>query len=224
VAAGPERVSDFGELRVEAFVTGTWSEICYVVTDLSAAETAVIDPGDEPERLLAHIENCGYRVRLILCTHAHYDHVGAVAAISRHTELPCRLHHRDLPLLKRAPAYALGVERKSIPRVEAVEVFDDHAEFKMGTRSFESVLYPGHTPGGVCFRHGRLLFVGDTLLRGERGRTDLPGGDAGALEKSIDALLEEFEGDSLLLPGHGEPWTLDEARLWWAEQMAEPPR
>ena len=71
MAAGPDRVSDFGDVRVEAFVTGTWGEICYVVTDRTAAETAVIDPGDEAERLIAHIEARDHRVRLILLTHAH---------------------------------------------------------------------------------------------------------------------------------------------------------
>jgi hydroxyacylglutathione hydrolase len=218
VAAGPDRVSDFGDVRVEAFVTGTWREICYVVTDRAAPETAVIDPGDEHGRLIAHIEDRGQRVRLMLLTHAHYDHVGAVAALSRYTALPCHVHRGDLVLLRRAPLYALAFEQKSIPLPKAVEVFDDRTKFELGARAFESVPCPGHTPGSVCFRYGDLLFVGDTLLQGERGRTDLPGGDVGALEKSIAVLLEEFEGDLVLFPGHGEPWTLDEARRWWAEQ------
>jgi glyoxylase-like metal-dependent hydrolase (beta-lactamase superfamily II) len=224
MAAGPDRVSDFGDVRVEAFVTGTWNEICYVVTDRTAAETAVIDPGDEHERLIAHIEARGHRVRLILLTHAHYDHVGAVAALSRHTGLPCHVHRSDRVLLRRAPLYALSVEQKSIPLPKAVEAFDDGAKFELGARSFECAPCPGHTPGSVCFRYGDLLFVGDTLLRGERGRTDLPGGDAGVLEKSIAALLEQFEGDLALFPGHGEPWTLDEARHWWGEQEDRGPR
>ena len=219
MAAGPDRVSDFDDVRVETFVTGTWREVCYVVTDRAASESAVVDPGDEHERLITHIEDCGHRVRLMLLTHAHYDHVGAVAALSRHTGLPCRVHRGDLVLLRRAPLYALAFEQKSIPLPEAVEAFGDRAEFSLGERAFESVPCPGHTPGSVCFRYGDLLFVGDTILRGgERGRTDLPGGDAGALEGSIAALIEEFEGDLVLFPGHGEPWTLGEARRWWAEQ------
>jgi hydroxyacylglutathione hydrolase len=224
MGAGPDRVSDFGDVRVELFVTGTWQENCYVVTDHTAAESAVIDPGDEHERLIAHIEGRGHPVRLILCTHAHYDHVGAVAALSRHTDLPCHVHRGDLKLLRRAPLYSLGVEQKSIPLPKAVEAFDDGAKFELGARSFECVPCPGHTPGSVCLRYGDLLFVGDTLLRGQRGRTDLPGGDADLLERSIAALLERFEGDLVLFPGHGEPWTLDEARRWWAEQRAGEPR
>jgi glyoxylase-like metal-dependent hydrolase (beta-lactamase superfamily II) len=213
-------VTDFGDVRVEAFVTGTWRENCYLVTDRSAGETAVIDPGDEHERLIAHIEEQGQRVRLILCTHAHYDHVGAAVALSRHTQLPCHVHHLDLLLLRRAPLYALSFEQKSIPLPKAVESFDDRAVFELGARVFESASYPGHTPGSTCFRYGNLLFVGDTLLQGKRGRTDLPGGDAAALDASIAALLREFEGDCVLLPGHGEPWTIEEARRWWASQGA----
>jgi hydroxyacylglutathione hydrolase len=218
VAAGPDRVSDFGDVRVEAFVTGTWRANCYVVTDQRAGESAVVDPGDEPERLIAHIEERGQRVRLILCTHAHYDHVGAAEALSRHTGLPCRVHRRDLALLRRAPLYALAVEKKSIPLAKAAEAFDDGAKFELGARAFECVPCAGHTPGSVCFRYGDLAFVGDTILRGERGRSDLPGGDAGQLEESIAALLGELEGNLVLYSGHGDPWTLDEARRWWAEQ------
>jgi len=216
--AGPDGVSDFGDVRVETFVTGTWRENCYVVTDRSAGESAVIDPGDEHERLIEHIEDRPHPVRLILCTHAHYDHVGSAAALSRHTGLPCRVHRRDLALLRRAPLYALAVEKRSIPLAKAVEIFDDGAKFELGARAFECVPCPGHTPGSVCFRYGDLAFVGDTILRGERGRTDLPGGDAGQLEESIAALLGKLEGDLVLYPGHGDPWTLDEARRWWAEQ------
>jgi glyoxylase-like metal-dependent hydrolase (beta-lactamase superfamily II) len=195
-----------------------------MVTDRSACETAVIDPGAEAERLIAHIEDRGHRVRLILCTHAHYDHVGAVAALSRHTRLPCHVHRGDLALLRRAPLYALGVEQKSIPLPKAVEAFDDRARFELGARSFESVPCPGHTPGSVCFRLGDLVFVGDTILQGERGRTDLPGGDAERLERSIEALLQELEGNPLLFSGHGEVWTLDEARRWWTEEGARESR
>lgn len=220
MASGPDRVIDCGDVRVEAFVTGTWRQICYMVTDRSAGETAVIDPGDEFERLIAHIDEQGQHVRQILCTHAHYDHVGAVVALSEHTGISCQVHHLDLVLLKRAPLYALSFERKSIPLPKAVEVFEDGATFELGARSFESATYPGHTPGSTCFRYGNLLFVGDTLLRGKRGRTDLPGGDAAALGKSISSILRDFDGDCVLLPGHGDPWSIEEARDWWAGQGA----
>jgi glyoxylase-like metal-dependent hydrolase (beta-lactamase superfamily II) len=220
VAAGPDFALEHGDLLVEAFVTGSWRENCYVVTDRAAGESAIIDPGDEHERLIAHLQGRGQRVRLILCTHAHYDHVGAVVELCRHTGLCCHVHREDLGLLRRAPAYALSFERRSIALARAVEAFGDRAEFALGQGVFEAVPCPGHTPGGTCFRHGNLLFVGDTILRGESGRTDLPGGDRQLLERSIAALLGEFEDACVLLPGHGEPWTVGEARVWWAEQGA----
>jgi hydroxyacylglutathione hydrolase len=218
VTSGPDFELDHGDLLVEGFVTGTWRENCYVVTDRGVGESAVIDPGDEHERLIAHLAGRGHRVRLLLCTHAHYDHVGAVVELSRHTGLPCRVHRRDRALLRRAPAYALGFERRVVALAREVEVFDDRAEFALGKGVFEAVPCPGHTPGGTCFRHGNLCFVGDTILRGQSGRTDLPGGDTRALVRSISALLGELDDDCLLLPGHGEPWTVGEARRWWAEQ------
>jgi len=220
VTAAPDRAIEYGDVSIETFVTGTWRENCYLVTDRSASETAVIDPGDEHERLIAYIEDRGYRVTLILLTHAHYDHVGAVVALSEQTGLPCHVHRDDQKLLKRAPLYALSFEKKKIPLPTSIELFDDCAKFELGSRVFESVPCPGHTPGGTCFRLENTLFVGDTILVGKRGRTDLPGGDAETLEASITALLGSFEGEFAIFPGHGNPWTLDEARRWWSEQGA----
>ena len=221
---GPDRTIEYGDLSIETFVTGTWRENCYFVTDRAASETAVIDPGDEHERLIAHIEQRGYRVTLILLTHAHYDHVGAVVALSEHTQLPCQVHRADQKLLKRAPLYALSFEKKKIPLPTSFQLFDDCAKFELGSRVFESMPCPGHTPGGTCFRLDDLLFVGDTILVGKRGRTDLPGGDAETLEASIARLLGELDGDFELFPGHGAPWTLAEARRWWAEQGEAKPK
>jgi hydroxyacylglutathione hydrolase len=218
VSAQPDRATSYGDVLIETFVTGTWRENCYFVTDRSASETAVIDPGDDHERLLAYIEERGYRVTLILLTHAHYDHVGAVVALSEHTGLPCHVHREDQRLLKRAPLYALSFEKKKIPLPTSIELFDDCAKFDIGSRAFESMPCPGHTPGGTCFRLENSLFVGDTILVGKRGRTDLPGGDADTLKSSITRLLGALDGDFAIFPGHGAQWTLDEARLWWAEQ------
>lgn len=220
MALKPDRTIDCGDVSIETFVTGTWRENCYFVTDRSASETAVIDPGDDHERLIAYIEERGYRVTLILLTHAHYDHVGAVVALSEHTGLPCQVHRDDQKLLKRAPLYALSFEKKKIPLPTAIEVFDDCAKFELGSRVFESVPCPGHTPGGTCFRLENALFVGDTILVEKRGRTDLPGGDAETLEASITALLGSFDGEFAIFPGHGNPWTLAEARRWWSEQRS----
>jgi glyoxylase-like metal-dependent hydrolase (beta-lactamase superfamily II) len=201
VAAGPDRTIDYGDLSIGTFVTGSWRENCYLVTDHSASVTAVIDPGDEHERL-----------------------IGTIVALSEYTGLACHVHHDDHKLLRRAPLYALSFENKKIPLPKSIELFDDGAKFEFGARCFESIPCPGHTPGGTCFRLGNLLFVGDTILVGKRGRTDLPGGDAEALEESITGLLGGVEGDFALFPGHGEPWTLEEARRWWAAEGARKSR
>ena len=130
MTVAPDRAIDYGDVSIETFVTGTWRENCYLVTDRSASETAVIDPGDDHERLIAYIEERGYRVTLILLTHAHYDHVGAVVALSEYTGLPCQVHRDDQKLLKRAPLYALSFEKRKIPLPTAIELFDDCAKFE----------------------------------------------------------------------------------------------
>ena len=190
-----------------------------MVTDRSAAESAVIDPGDEHERLIAHIEDRGHRVRLILCTHAHYDHVGAVAALSRHTAAS----------LSRAPRRSRALEARTAVRAGLRAEVDPAAEGGGGLRRPREIRAGG---AGLRVRAVPRPHAGERLLplRGSRSSWAIPSsrGSGGAptcreetpaaLERSIAALLEEFEGDLVLFPGHGEPWTLDEARRWWAEQ------
>ena len=146
MALHPDRAIDYGDVLIETFVTGTWRENCYFVTDRSASETVVIDPGDEHERLIAYIEDRGYRVTLILLTHAHYDHVGAVVALSEHTGLPCHVHRDDRKLLKRAPLYALSFEKKRILLPTSIELFDDCAKFELGSRGLQSSNFYKYAP------------------------------------------------------------------------------
>ena len=219
--AEPDRAIEFGDVSVETFVTGSWRENCYLVTDRTTSETAIIDPGDEHERLIAYIKDRGYNLKLMLLTHAHYDHIGAVVALSDFSGLPCQVHRDDQRLLRRAPLYALSFEKRKISVPEFIELFDDRAQFELGSQVFEAVPCPGHTPGGVCFRFGNLLFSGDTILVRKRGRTDLPGGDAKVLDASISKLLFEFDGDFTLFPGHGLTWSVEEARRWWADEGAD---
>ena len=221
MSAGSDSVLESGDVRVDTFVTGSWRENCYVVTERSSGDSAVIDPGDDAERIIAHVADSHLNVRFILCSHAHYDHVGAVVALCDHTDLPCHVHQEDTRLLKRAPLYAMSFEKRSIEVPKSVQAFENGDAFELGALSFRVFSSPGHTPGSVCFRYGDLLFAGDTILREKRGRTDLPGGDAAALEKSIDALLSAFEEDLVVLPGHGRPWSLDEARSWWAREKTQ---
>lgn len=187
-----------------------WRVNCYVL--LSGGEAAVIDPAGAIERIEAAVR--GARLRWILCTHGHYDHVAAAAQLCERATVPCSVHRDDGPLLRQAPLWAFRFERRSVAVPSRVEGFEAHSVFPLGDAEIRVIHTPGHSPGSVCFAFDDTIVTGDTLLRERHGRTDLPGSDAVMLERSIGGLCD-LPGDARLLPGHGDDWSLAEARQWW---------
>jgi glyoxylase-like metal-dependent hydrolase (beta-lactamase superfamily II) len=186
-------------------------------------EATIIDPGDEVEGLLAFAERNTLRIRSILLTHAHVDHVTGVAAAKRALGVPIYLHRDDLFL------YDAAVEQGAMfgLRVEAPPAVDEFytAGQIITVGDLEVVPHhtPGHCPGGVCLhvRRGAAsrqpsevdeLFVGDTLFAGSIGRTDLPGGDYDTLIRSIRTVLFAFDDAARVHPGHGPSTTIGHER------------
>jgi glyoxylase-like metal-dependent hydrolase (beta-lactamase superfamily II) len=190
-------------MKAYALTTGPLQENAYLVETPEGA--VFIDPGDEPERLLALAEGAGLNPRAILLTHAHFDHVGAVAPLVEALGLPVFLHPLDLPLYERAAEVAArwGVLIPRPPR--EVEPLEEG----MALFGFEVWHLPGHSPGHVAFldREGRQVFSGDLLFRGGIGRYDLPGADPKALFRSLKRLLS-LPPDTQVHPGHGPSTTL----------------
>lgn len=172
----------------------------------------IIDPGHDGERLAAELSRRALTPRLILLTHAHFDHIGAIPELQRrYPGLPVLVHPEDAkmfthPLNAYPPAYP------PISRPENVRDCRELAE--EGLRVIET---PGHTPGGCSyyFPAEKLLFTGDTLFAGSVGRTDLPGGDMGLLSRSLE-LLATLDDDTCVVPGHGPETTIA------AEKRANP--
>jgi glyoxylase-like metal-dependent hydrolase (beta-lactamase superfamily II) len=183
---------------------------CYVVSSVGGDAIAV-DPGDDFERIAAHIDAEGVRVRAVIATHAHYDHVGAVAALVQRYEAPFCMHPADEALLPRVNFYRYvlhGDGPVRMPEVDRPLVDGDSLSF--GALHVVAIHTPGHTRGSVCLDIGGELFTGDTLLEGKVGRTDLPGGDSEVLAASIARLAGRYPADTVLRPGHGERALLGE--------------
>lgn len=187
-----------------------WRVNCYVLR--SGDEAAVIDPAGGIEQIANALGEA--RLRWILCTHGHYDHVAAAMELCDRATVPCSIHRDDRLILSQAPLWALRFENRVVPLPAWVESFDANTLFPLGDETIQVIHTPGHSPGSVCFAFDDTIATGDTLLRERRGRTDLPTSDEAALEHSLRRLLD-LAGDARLLPGHGEDWTLAAARRWW---------
>ena len=187
-----------------------------------------IDPGDEVQSLVDHVERERLDVAAILLTHAHVDHVSGVAAAKRALGAPIWLHPADTWLYEHAVQQGamFGYRLEQPPPVD--RYYDGPGPIGFG--DYDVVVHhtPGHCPGNVCLQIGRRgergldLFVGDTLFAGSIGRTDLPGGDYETLMQAITGVLLPLGDDARVHPGHGPDTTIGHERrtndflLQWA--------
>jgi hydroxyacylglutathione hydrolase len=196
-------------LQLHRIVTGRWKENCYIAA--VDRDAVVVDPGGEFEQIRAYVGRESLRVHAVINTHAHYDHLGAVAATVAEYGVPFLLHPADVDLLKRANFYRtlfLGVDPIVVPTVDGD--LADGETLVFGALAIDVVHTPGHTPGSVCFAIEGALLTGDTIMAEHLGRTDLPGADRSALLGSIDRLAGRFAGETPIHPGHGPAAVLGE--------------
>jgi len=190
-------------VEVRAIPVGPLAENAYLAWE--GGRGVLIDPGAEPETLEAALGEAGFTPEAILLTHAHFDHVGAVAPLAEAHGLPVYLHAADLDLYRRAPeiARAYGLDLPPPPEPAG---FLDEGDQAFG---FRVLHLPGHSPGHLAFYRPEdgLIFVGDVLFRGAVGRYDLPGADREALLRSL-ARLAALPDATRVFPGHGEPTTI----------------
>jgi hydroxyacylglutathione hydrolase len=194
---------DPNEFMVKGIVVGVFQENCWVIGSRRTREGIVVDPGDEPERILALAKDLGVTVKLIVNTHAHVDHILAVPAVQRATGARFLLHPGDREIARaagRSAARFLGYTPAPVPEADAPLADGDVVE--VAGLQLRVVHTPGHTPGSVCFYTEGMLFSGDTLFRGSIGRTDLPGGDYSQIMTSIVDRLLALPDETIVLPGH----------------------
>lgn len=190
----------------------------YIVGCESTQEAVVIDPGDEVDSLLDVIGNRSLRVRSILLTHAHVDHVTGVSRAKQALHASVYLHRDDQFLYDAAPQQAafFGLHCDALPPID--RYYDLAEPLSFGDYEIGVHHTPGHCPGGVCLAIGRKgankddLFVGDTLFAGSIGRTDLPGGDYPTLIRSITQVLFAFGDAARVHSGHGPQTTIGQER------------
>ena len=185
-------------MQYDVLPLGAYQTNCYLCWDEQTMGCAIIDPGYSPDVILRAVEARKLQPKMILLTHGHFDHVGAVKELAAETGCRVYLNEKDLampPMMTAGPLFY-------------TDTYAEGDQLTLAEIPVTVLETPGHTPGSVCLVMEQHLFSGDTLFAGSCGRTDLPGGNARAMKESL-ARLAALKENYQVHPGHGHGSTLD---------------
>jgi glyoxylase-like metal-dependent hydrolase (beta-lactamase superfamily II) len=199
-------------LIIKQLTVGPIMANCFILGCEQTKQAAVIDPGDEADRILMALAEDSLKVTQIIDTHGHFDHVGANKRIKEVTGADIVIHALDAPMLNQLArsAAAWGMSAENSPPPD--RTVDDGDSIAFGNITLSVLHTPGHTPGGISLFTDKSVFVGDTLFAGSIGRTDFPGGDFGTLITSIREKLFTLDDDVTVYAGHMGTTTIGEEK------------
>ncbi len=183
---------------------GQVAENCYVIRRNGSDRGLIVDPGEEPERILHLVDELDLGIDAILLTHTHFDHIGAVAPVAKATGAPVYCPEIEVPVLADIMAYVPWPGFGPYESYDADETVAGGEQLELAGMRIEVLFTPGHSPGHVTYaiRDEAALFSGDVLFQGSVGRVDLPGGDWPTLLESIRSLVDGFPEETVVYPGH----------------------
>jgi len=201
-------------LDVRMFTVGLVAENAYLVRAQGADRAIMVDPGDEADRLLHSIDELGVTLEAILLTHTHFDHVGAVAPVAKATGATVYCPELEVGVLADIMSYVPWPGFGPFESYDADETVAGGERLEIAGLEIDVLFTPGHSPGHVTYSVDTesALFSGDVLFQGSVGRVDLPGGDWATLAASIGMLLDRFDDDTRVYPGHMGLTTLGRER------------
>jgi glyoxylase-like metal-dependent hydrolase (beta-lactamase superfamily II) len=204
------------KIEIKRATLGLASTNAYLVADADSGDAALIDPVDDAPFLAQMAAESGWTIRLILATHAHFDHILASKELKALTNAPFIIHQDAVPMLKALPDQAKRFGLPTFPEAAAPDrlLTNERETIELGALKFETIYTPGHAPGHVAFYLPdlKVAFCGDALFYDGIGRTDLPGGSLDVLLDSILNHLFPLGDDVTALPGHGQQTTLGRER------------
>jgi glyoxylase-like metal-dependent hydrolase (beta-lactamase superfamily II) len=202
---------------IETFAVGQLACNCTIVADEASGEAIVVDGGDGVDEVVRRLDARGLTAKLLVHTHAHFDHIADLGGLRERTSGRGLLHPADIPLYHEQPKLVRLFGLGEIP--EPVELDGDLLDgdrFALGDTKIEVLHTPGHTPGSVCFAiatgDGTTLLTGDTLFRGSIGRWDLGGTSMEDIVASIHRKLLDYPDTTVVIPGHGPGTTIGRER------------
>jgi len=183
-------------MLIETFTVGMLSTNCYVVNDRQTREAVIIDPGleaeSEAQQIYNYIADAELKVKNIINTHGHDDHVAGDAILQQHFSVPVCIHRLD----------ASSIEVLREPQFPRPIILEEGSPIEFGKETLKVMHTPGHTPGSICLLGENLAFTGDTLFAGGIGRTDFPGGSNSDMQASLEKLMR-LPDYFIIYPGHG---------------------
>lgn len=192
-------------MKYKSLVTNYIGENCYIIFEEESKEIAVIDPGGSEDTIFKFIHEFKGKVKYIILTHSHFDHVGALFEVYSRYKASVYLNSKEHHMIMKSGSELFNVENKQAIKYEFI---DEKTELSLGNVKIKCIDTPGHSPGGMCFYIDNILVTGDTLFRASVGRTDFIGGDTEALIRNIKEKLYILPEDTIVLPGHGETSTI----------------
>ncbi len=199
-------------MKRHVLVVGQLETNCYVLE--SKGEAIVVDPGDEEERIIRFLDDLKAKLRYIVATHAHFDHVLAVNGVRSATTAPFLMHRDDLPILESMQERVKQFMHLQVPPPPRVDSFLKEGDaLKLGHENIRVLHTPGHSPGSISLTGDGYVLTGDALFNQSIGRTDLPGGDMKTLLGSIKGKLFQLPDSTLVHPGHGPETSIEDEKL-----------
>jgi hydroxyacylglutathione hydrolase len=199
---------------VHGYTVGPVAENCFFAARDGATKAIVVDPGDESARLIAGLDELGLTVEAILLTHTHFDHVGAVAPLARHTGAPVYCPELEKQVLADIMSYVPWAGFGPFESYDADVLVSGGERLQLAGLEIDVLFTPGHSPGHVTYSipAEQAVFSGDVLFQGSIGRTDLPGGDTATLMRTLAQLVETLPDETTVYPGHMGVTTIGQER------------
>lgn len=192
---------------LEKLIVGPLEVNCYILAASSASGAIVIDPGAEAEKISARLKELGLKIKYIVNTHGHIDHIGANESLAA----PIYIHRLDAAFLGDPQLNLSAMLGLPLSLDGEIMPLEEGQRLEVGDIALEVIHTPGHTPGGVCLNAGKFCFTGDTLFAQGVGRTDIPSGSEEKLTKSIKKLMR-LPDETVIYPGHGPTSTIGQER------------